>query len=218
MSLIPNKFELLSKLDGLRDQAKKKYIDVGGKLLVFSVNSINNFAKHLIVLQGKDPNVIHVVPETKIQWKDPSIVAAVTRAVSDIRPSFNFGGSSRGWGRDHFKNPEKYHPILVGRINMDEKGVLNVTKESENVSGLLKVVDPALGEALSMLAGLEEAESSLRRVVSKEDDLEGVEVVSGSRQVSNKKVSTKKVKSRADSKKAVKVKRVKKGVFHRVED
>lgn len=215
MSLISNKFKLLFKLDGLRDQAKKKYIDVGGKLLVFSVNSINNFAKHLIVLQGKDPNV---VPQEKIAWKDPSTVAAVTRAVNDIRPSFNFGGNSRGWGRDHFKNPEKYHPILVGRIKMDEKGVLNVTKESENVSGSLKVVDPALGEALSMLSGLEEVEVSLRRAASKEDDLEGVEVVSGSRQVSNKKVSTKKVKNKTDSKKIVRVKRVKKGVFHRVED
>lgn len=198
MSFIPNKFELLSKLDGLREQAKKKYIDVGGKLLIFSANTMSDFAKHLIVLQGKNPNAI---PQEKIAWKDPSVIAAVNRVVSNIRPSFNFGGTSKGWSRDHFKNPEKYHPILVSRIKMDEKGVLNVTKELENVSGSLKVVDPALGEALSMLAGLEEAEVSLKCTASKEDDLEGVEVVSGSRQVSNKKVSTKKVKSKADSKK-----------------
>lgn len=209
MSLIPNKFELLSKLDGLREQAKKKYIDVGGKLLIFSANTMSDFAKHLIVLQGKDPNV---VPQEKIAWKSPATIAAVERAVSDIRPSFNFGGSSRGWSQVHFKNPEKHHPILVSRIKMDEKGVLNVTKAPEDTSASLKVVDPALGEALNMLAGLEEAESSLRRAASKEDNLE-VEVVSGSRQV-----STKKEKSKTSSKKAVKVKRVKKGVFRRVED
>jgi hypothetical protein len=206
---LSNKFELLSKLDGLREQVKKKYIDVGGKLLIFSANTMSDFAKHLIVLQGKDPNA---VPQEKIAWKDPSVVAAVNRVVSNIRPSFNFGGSSRGWSQGHFKNPEKYHPILVSRIKMDEKGVLNVTKEPEDTSASLKVVDPALGEALNMLAGLEEAESSLRRAASKEDNLE-VEVVSGSRQV-----STKKEKSKTSSKKAVKVKRVKKGVFRRVED
>ena len=215
MSLIPNKFELLSKLDGLREQAKKKYIDVGGKLLIFSANTMSDFAKHLIELQGKDPNA---VPQEKIAWKDPSVVAAVNRVVSNIRPSFNFGGTSKGWSRDHFKNPEKYHPILVSRIKMDEKGVLNVTKEPENTSASLNVVDPALGDMLSMLAGLEEAEASLRRAVSKEENLEGVEVVSGAREVSEKKVTAKKEKSKTNSKKVVKVKRVKKGVFRRVED
>lgn len=209
MPFIINKFEILSKLDVLREQAKKKYIDVGGKLLIFSANTMSDFAKHLIVLQGKNPNAI---PQEKIAWKDPSVIAAVNRVVSNIRPSFNFGGTSKGWSRDHFKNPEKYHPILVSRIKMDEKGVLNVTKEPENTSASLNVVDPALGDVLNMLAGLEEAESSLKRAVSKEDNLE-VEVVSGSRQV-----SAKKAKSKTSSKKAVKVKRVKKGVFRRVED
>jgi hypothetical protein len=214
MSFITNKFELLSKLDGLREQAKKKYIDVGGKLLIFSANTMNNFAKHLIVLQGKDPNA---VPQEKIAWKDPSVVAAVNRVVSNIRPSFNFGGSSRGWSQGHFKNPEKYHPILVSRIKMDEKGVLNVTKEPGDASVPLKVVDPALGDVLNMLAGLQEAEASLGQTLSKEENLEAVEVVSGARQVSEKKVTAKKVKSKTD-KKVVKVKRVKKGVFRRVED
>lgn len=209
MSFIPNKFELISKLDGLRDQAKKKYIDIGGKLLVFSANTMSSFVKHLIVLQGKDPNA---VPQEKIAWKDPSVVAAVNRVVSDIRPSFKFSGGSRGWSQGHFKNPEKYHPILVNRIKMDEKGVLNVTKEPENTPASLKVVDPALGEALSMLAGLEEIDPPLKHAATKEDNLE-VEVVSGSRQV-----STKKAKSKISSKKVVKVKRVKKGVFRRVED
>lgn len=217
MSLhIPNKVKLLSKLDGLRTEVKKKYINLGSKLLVFSVNSINHFAHHLIVLQDKDPNVIHVAPETKVKWKDPSIAAAVQRAVSDIRPSFNFG-SSRGWSRDHFKNPEKYHPILVNRIKADENGILKASKEPENTLTKLKVVDPYLEGALNTLAAFDTVEAALEASLPKEDNSADVGIVSGTRPVT-KKVSVKKVTNGTPKKKVVKVKRVKKGVFHRVED
>lgn len=217
MSLhITNKFKLSSKLDGLRTEVKKKYIDLGSKLLVFSVNSINHFARHLIVLQDKDPNVVHVVPETKVQWKDPSIAATVQRAVSNIRPSFNFG-STKGWSRDHFKNPEKYHPILVNRIKVDENGILKSSKESENTLAKLKVVDPYLEGALNTLAAFDTVEAALGASLPKEDNSADVSMVSGTRPVT-KKVSVKKVTNGTPKKKIVKVKRVKKGVFHRVED
>lgn len=215
--LVTNKSELRSKLNSLRTEVKKKYIDLGSKLLVFSVNSINHFAHHLIVLQDKDPNVIHVVPETKVQWKDPSIAAAVQRAVSDIRPSFNFG-SSRGWSRDHFKNPEKYHPILVNRIRVDESGILKSSKELENTSAKLKVVDPYLESALNTLTAFDAVEASLNASLPKEDTSVDVDMVSGTRPVTKRRASVKKVTSETSKKKVVKVKRVKKGVFHRVED
>lgn len=219
---IPSKTDLKSKLDNLQSQAKKKYIDLSSKLLVFSINSVKHFARHIIVLQGKNPDYVPPEPVTKQE---------LTRVISDIRPSFNFGGSSRGWTQDYFKNPGKYHPILVNRIKMDENGVLKPSKESANASVLQRtLVKPApLSDALFKEL-VDEEESFLRtlndftsKTVEKENELAKVDIVSGSRAVSKEKKARSAAKKKVQSspKKTTKVKkvvRVKKGVIHRVED
>lgn len=210
-SYIPFKNEFKPKLNNLQFQAKKKYINLISKLLVFSINSVNHFARHIIVLQGKNPD--YVVPE-------PITEKILTRAISDVRPSFNFSSSSRGWNQSYFKNPEKYHPILVGRIKTDKDGVLKVSQESDYMTSALK-----LAEAVEVTTKMEnyEASNALDLIEASlgvslpqtDSSLEDVNIVSGSRSVSKKKISVKKV---SPKKKNVRVKRVKKGVFHRVED
>lgn len=215
---IPNKFEFFSKLNNLRTEAKNKYIDLSSKLLVFSINLVNHFARHLIVLQGKNPDYVPPEPVTKQE---------LTRIISDIRPSFNFGSGSRGWTLDHFKNPTKYHPILVNRIETNKNGVLKV-QDNKAVLQRTFVTPTPLSD--SLFKELVEEESFFKtlgdfasKTAEKEAELAKVEIVSGSRAVSKEKKIRRVSKKKAQSvlKKTTKVKkvvRVKKGVIHRVED
>lgn len=154
----------------LKGQLKNKYIDFGKNLLVWTLNPINSFARHLIILQGKNPDVI---PPFKTIADTPALKAAV----SDVRPSFRFG-DTKGWTKSHFTNPEKYHPILLGRIILDENKVLKIAKDSAvttaNIEAALQV---SIGSPIE---------------VQPKDNL--------------------------NKKKVVKVRRLKKGVFRRVED
>jgi hypothetical protein len=197
-------------LSQLREKARSTYIDLGHKLVVSLLSPINRFARHLVVLQGKDPDYI---PPPAPTLKD----------AMPARPSFRFN-ETRGWTQACLKKPTENHPILKIRRQLASEGGLRDKAAEELAAKAAAVAEPlqrTIPEA-DPIADLRKAFSELKFDEKKADDLLGdvlmdeIEMISGTRAVSRTKVAAKKAKS--STKKAVRVKRVKKGVFNRVED
>lgn len=203
--------KLVSLRDEIKNSAKSKYVDLGHKLLVRVLNPINRFARHIIELQGKNPD--YVAPP-----------APTLKDAMPVRPSFRFN-ESKGWTQAHIKKPAENHPILKIRRQLAAEGGLRDKAAEELAAKAAAAV--ATEEVLQRTIPQPDPIDDLRKAVSQlkfdegkaeelVEDLE-VEVTSGSRAVSKVKVAAKKQKS-APKKKAVRVKKTKKGVFHRVED
>jgi len=174
--------KLKASLIELKAVTKNKYVNFGTKLLVLSLNPITKFAKHLIELQGKNPNSV------PITLKD---------AVESM-PVFRFHESA-GWGRNHFKDPQNYHPILKMRKQVKNEGGLQDGPK------------------------VKKKEVPLQRTLAKPVDF-SPEIYNAinTETVSKKEKEKKVVFEKASEKKSYnpprKVVRFKKGIIHRVED
>jgi hypothetical protein len=211
MSLLDKLVDLRNLPSKAKEVAKGTYVDLGHKLLVRVLSPINRFARHIIELQGKDPNYVKP-PEPTLKEAMP------------VRPSFRFN-ESKGWTQGHLKTPAQNHPILVMRAKLASEGGLRDKAAEELAAKAAAAV--AQEDVLQRTLPTPDPIDDLRKAVSElkfdagqadilMDDIE-VEMTSGSRAVSKAKVAAKKVKS-SPKKKAVRVKKTKKGTFHRVED
>jgi hypothetical protein len=199
----------------LREKARDTYVELGHKLVVSLLSPINKFARHLIVLQGKDPNYIAPSPPPEPTLKD----------AMPARPSFRFN-ETRGWTQAYLKKPAENHPIIKLRKQLESEGGLR-DKAAEELAAkaAAAVADeaPLQRTIPDPIADLRKAFSELRFDEKKAEDLldevqmDEIEMTSGTRAVpkAKTKVAAKKAKS---PKKAVRVKKTKKGVFSRVED
>ena len=211
--LVDLRNEALHLPSKVKETAKNTYVDFGHKLLVRVLDPINRFARHIIELQGKDPNYVKP-PEPTLKEAMP------------VRPSFRFN-ETRGWTQGHLKKPAFNHPILLMRAKIAAEGGLRdkaaeelaakaaaaVAEEEAVLQRTVPAPDP-IDDLRKAMFGLKFDDNNKADILM--DDIE-VEVVSGSRAVSKTKVAAKKTKS-APKKKVVRVKRTKKGVFNRVED
>jgi hypothetical protein len=179
------------------------YVGLGRKLLGSVLNHTNQFARHLIEVQGKNPDYVAPPP---------------SKEASYIRPSFRFD-ESRSWTKAHFKKPLLKHPILVGRTKLEFEGGLRdkaaeqlaaeATKSVAQVEVLQRTIpqpDP--------IEDLRKAFATLTFSDKKVEDVE-MEVTSGSRAVSKEKAAAKRA---TPKKKVVRIKKTKRGSVHRVED
>ena len=182
-----------------------KYVDLGRKLLLNVLSPINQFARHLV----------------EVQEKDPDYAAPPPKEASFIRPSFRFD-ETRKWTKKHFKNPALNHPILVGRANLESEGGLKDKAMEELTMKAAAERATVKEEILQRTIPQSNADELFLRISSelnlsdkKEVDDVEVEITSGSRTVSKKKVAAKKVPPK---KKPVRIKKTKRGNVHRVED
>ena len=187
------------------------YVDLGKILIVSVLNPINDFARHLIEVSGKDPN--YVAP------KLPSM----------IRPTFKFGSSIPSWVKESFKDSSK-HIINISRtapvaIKADEplqvvKGIID--ENNDAVSALHKFIKSLeLAKLENAIARASDSEELNGASTSFEKKAEPTTKVKSEKKVR----SEKKFKSPpppADfltkRRSIVTVSKTKKGVFRRVED
>lgn len=209
---VPNKVELISKLDNLKIQTKKTYINVGKKVLLTTIHIMNKLAHNLVSLQDSELSVYSVFGPNE-QKKLPN----------QKRPHIH---GSRVGGT--------HYPFLIVRQQFKDMGLpvsklsknetVDLSRESDYIASALQVARAAEStkdvENYEATRALDLIKSSLGVSPPQTDPLEEVNIVSGSRSVSKKKISAKKVapKKATPKKKAVTVRRVKKGVFRRVED
>src|SRR5579885_1771968 len=108
--LIDLRNESLSLPGKVKETAKHKYVDLGHKLLVRVMSPISRLARHIIELQGKDPDYVAPPPPT-------------LKEAMPVRPSFRFN-ETRGWTQAHLKKPSENHPVLKIRRQLAAEGGL----------------------------------------------------------------------------------------------
>jgi hypothetical protein len=141
---------LKASLTELKAVTKNKYVNLGTKLLAFSVNSLNDFARHLIVLQGKDTNTNFTLDFLF----GPKVVKAIPK---NTRP---FIKSSRtpNFKPDIILNKVKPVPISISLVK-------EIIKEEEEY---LKILDNVSSKAIEKESDLAKVEIvSDARAVSK---------------------------------------------------
>lgn len=187
------------------------YVDLGKTLIVSVLSPINDFARHLIEVSGKDPN--YVAP------KLPSM----------IRPTFKFGSSLPAWVKDSFKDSSK-HIINISRAT---PAAIKADEPLQVVKGIVDEGNDALSALHKFMKSLELAK--LDNAKARASDSEELNITSSSfkkkAEPTTKVKSEKKVRSEKKFKSppppadyltkrrsTVTVSKTKKGVFRRVED